>query len=57
MVSFGLAEGGTGVMALQPGLADSQCLIADHPEIVEEVRAVAEGIIDGSIVVNDPLFG
>ena len=57
VVSFGLAEGGTGVMALQPDLADSQCVIADHPEIVEEVRAVAEGIIDGSIVVNDPLFG
>jgi len=57
VVSFGLAEGGTGVMALHPDLATSQCVIADHPDIIEEVQATAEGIIDGSIVVNDPLFG
>lgn len=57
VVSFGLAEGGTGVMALHPDLATSECVIADHPDIIEEVRAIADGIIDGSIVVNDPLFG
>ena len=57
VVSFGLSEGGTGVMALHPDLATSQCVIADHPDIIEEVRAIADGIIDGSIVVNDPLFG
>lgn len=57
VVSFGLAEGGTGVMALSDELADSQCVIADHPDVVEAVKAAAEGIIDGSIVVPDPLFG
>ncbi len=57
VVDFGLAEGGTGVMALSPDLADSQCVIADNPEVVEEVRRIADGIIDGSIVVPDPLFG
>ncbi len=55
--SFGLAEGGTGVMALHPDLASSECVIADHPDIIAEVEAAAEGIIDGSIVVPDPLFG
>jgi basic membrane protein A len=54
--SFGLAEEGTGVVALSDDLADSGCLIADHPEIVEEVREVARQIIDGSLVVPDPLF-
>ena len=57
VVSFGLAEGGTGVMALSDDLADSQCVIADHPEIVEQVKAAAQGIIDGTIVVPDPLAG
>ena len=57
VVAFGLAEGGTGVMALHPDLATSQCLIAEHPDIIEEVKRVADGIIDGSIVVPDPLFG
>lgn len=57
MVDFGLAEGGTGVMALHPDLATSECVIADHPDIVAEVERVAAGIIDGSIVVTDPLFG
>lgn len=55
--SFGLAEGGTGVMALHPDLADSECLIAGHPDIIAEVETAAQGIIDGSIVVPDPLFG
>ncbi len=57
VVDFGLAEGGTGVMAIHPDLATSQCVIAEHPEVVAEVERVAEGIIDGSIVVPDPLFG
>ncbi len=53
----GLAEGGVGVMAIdEEGLADSQCLIADYPDIVEQVRAAAEGIISGEIEVPDPLF-
>jgi basic membrane protein A and related proteins len=57
VVSFGLAEGGTGVMALSDDLANSQCVIAEHPDVVEAVKAAAQGIIDGSIVVPDPLFG
>lgn len=55
--SVGLAEGGVGVMALdEERLPDSQCLIADHPDIVEQVREAAEGIISGEIEVPDPLM-
>ena len=57
LFSFGLAEGATGVMALQPDVADSQCLIADYPEIIAAVETASEGIISGEIVVPDPLFG
>ena len=55
VVSFGLAEGGTGVMALSDDLATSECVIADHPDIVEQVQQAAQDIIDGTIVVPDPL--
>lgn len=54
--SFGLAEQGTGVVALGDDLADSGCVIADHPDIVDEVKEIARQIIDGSLVVPDPLF-
>jgi basic membrane protein A len=57
VVSFGLAEGGTGVMALSDELAESECVIAEHPDIVEAVKEAAEGIIDGTIEVPDPLAG
>lgn len=59
MVAFGLAEGGTGVVALSSDaeLADSQCVIADHPDIVAEVRAARDAIVAGEIVVPDPLSG
>jgi basic membrane protein A and related proteins len=57
VTSFGIAEGGIGVMALSDDLASSECVIADHPEIVEQVRAAADEIISGSLVVPDPLFG
>jgi basic membrane protein A and related proteins len=57
LTSFGLAEGGTGVVALSDDLASSECVVADHPDIVETVQAAAAQIIDGSLVVPDPLFG
>lgn len=59
VVAFGLAEGGTGVVALSSDeeLAESQCVIADHPDIVSAVREARDGIVNGDIVVPDPLFG
>ncbi len=57
VVSFGLAEGATGVIALQSDVADSQCLIADYPDIIAAVQAAQDDIISGDIVVPDPLFG
>jgi len=55
IVSFGLAEGGVGVVALQDDVADSGCVIAEHPDVIEQVKAARDGIVDGSIVVPDPV--
>ncbi len=56
--SFGLAEGGMSAMALIGGdeLAQSGCMIAEDPEVAVQIQALAQEIISGGIVVNDPLM-
>lgn len=53
--AYGLAEGGVGLTGLEEGVAESQCLIAEHPEVIEKVAEVRDQIIAGDIVVTDPL--
>jgi basic membrane protein A len=53
--SYGLAEGGVSLTGLEEGVADSQCLIADHPDVIEQVTAIRDQIVAGDIVVEDPL--
>ncbi|WP_066038899.1 BMP family ABC transporter substrate-binding protein [Herbiconiux solani] len=53
--SYGLAEGGVSLTGLEDGVADSQCLIADHPDVIEKVAAVRDQIVSGQVVVTDPL--
>lgn len=55
--SYGLAEAGTGVVALDEDVADTSCVIAEHPEVIDAVRDAAQKIIDGEIVVPDPMEG
>lgn len=53
--AYGLAEGGVGLTGLEDNVADSKCLIADHPDVIEKVAAVRDQIISGAVVVVDPL--
>ena len=53
--AYGLAEGGVGLTGLEDNVADSKCLIADHPDVLEKVAAVRDQIISGAVVVVDPL--
>ena len=54
---MGLKEGGMGLMALKPDmLAESQCLIAEQKEVLDEVRKAAEKIMNGSLEIKDPMF-
>lgn len=56
-LSLGLAEGGMSAIALdEAGLAGSGCAIAEHPEVVEAVRAEAERIVSGELELEDPMF-
>lgn len=54
--SFGLAEEGVGVVALSDDLADSQCVIADHPDVIETVQEVHDQIVSGELEIDDPMF-
>lgn len=57
VASLGLKEGGMSAMALQEDeIADSACLIADHPDVAEKVRAVAADIESGKLKLEDPMF-
>lgn len=57
MMSLGLKEDGMSTLALEEDrLADSQCVIAEHPDVVEKVREVAAQIEDGSLKLQDPMF-
>ena len=57
MMSLGLKEGGMSTISLEEDmLADSQCVVAEHPEVIEKVRSVAESIKNGSLELKDPMF-
>ncbi len=55
--SLGIKENGVSAVALDDaGLADSKCLIAEHPDVVKKMREVAASIADGSLKLEDPMF-
>ncbi len=56
MTVFGLGSGGLDLGALS-GQTDppSPCLIFDHPQIMQEIRALAQQIIEGQIGIEDPM--
>lgn len=55
--SYGLADGGISVTALEPDLDESECLIAEHPDVLEQVEAIRQQIVDGDLEVADPAAG
>lgn len=56
-MSLGLKEGGMSAVALDPvKLPTSKCQIADYPDVVAKLNAVAKEISDGSLKLSDPAF-
>ncbi|HTV70907.1 MAG TPA: BMP family ABC transporter substrate-binding protein [Rhizobiaceae bacterium] len=55
--ALGIKEGGVGAIALDEAkIADSKCLIADHPDVAAKMREVAATIADGTLKLEDPMF-
>ncbi|MDI2125991.1 BMP family ABC transporter substrate-binding protein [Yinghuangia seranimata] len=57
IASYGLKEGGITLTAFEPGLDQSQCLIAQHPDIVTTVSGLRDQIVAGTLTVADPVKG
>jgi basic membrane protein A len=57
VLSYGLAEGGMNLVAFSDSvLADSGCLIAGYPEVIEKVGVLRQQIIAGELNIPDPMF-
>ncbi len=52
---YDLASGGLSLTGLEEGVADSGCVIAEHPEVIEAVSTVRDQIVAGDIEVPDPI--
>ncbi|MGV8885613.1 MAG: BMP family ABC transporter substrate-binding protein [Microbacteriaceae bacterium] len=52
--SYGLKEAGMDLTSLMADAASSQCVVMEHPDVIEAVKKAKQGIIDGTIVVKDP---
>ncbi len=57
LTSYGLKEGGMDLTSLMPGAEESQCVVMDHPDVIEAVKQAKQDIIDGTIQVEDPAAG
>ena len=57
LLSYGLAEGGMNLVAFSDiDLAASACLIAEHPQVIEQIGELRQKIIDGKLKIPDPMF-
>ncbi|MCF3124528.1 BMP family ABC transporter substrate-binding protein [Streptomyces arenae] len=55
-VSYGLKEGGMSLTGLEPGLAESKCLIAKpaNKDVLQRVEELRDDIVAGKLTVDDP---
>ncbi|MGA4847866.1 BMP family ABC transporter substrate-binding protein [Streptomyces sp. G5(2025)] len=55
-VSYGLKEGGMSLTGLEPGVADSKCLIAKpaNKDVLTRVEELRDAIVAGKLTVDDP---
>ncbi|MEW1718220.1 BMP family ABC transporter substrate-binding protein [Streptomyces sp. NPDC093109] len=53
-VSYGLKEGGISLTGLEDGVESSQCVIADHKDVLKKVEALRDRIVAGKLTVDDP---
>jgi basic membrane protein A len=55
--AYGLADGGVDMAVFAWPDDDSQCVLADNPDALAKVAEMRQMIIDGKIVIPDPLWG
>jgi len=54
--SYGLASGGIGIVSLTSEHPEqSQCVILEHPDVIERLREIQKKITSGEIAIHDPM--
>jgi basic membrane protein A len=56
-VSYGLDTGGVDLAVFAFPDEDTQCVLADHPEVIDQLAVLRQQIIDGEIQIPDPIVG
>ena len=57
LVSYGLEEKGVTLTGLEADVESSECLIAEHPDVIAQVESVRDQIVSGEVTVDDPAQG
>lgn len=52
--SYGVKEEGISLTGLQEDVDKSQCVIADHPDVLTQVGKLADEIAAGTLTIDDP---
>lgn len=52
--SYGVEEEGISLTGLEPEAESSQCVIKDHPDVLEQVAKLRDDIVAGKITIDDP---
>jgi basic membrane protein A len=55
IAALGLKEGGMALTGLGPDVKASKCTIADYPDVIAKVKALADEIASGSLKIEDPM--
>ncbi|MFI0977095.1 BMP family ABC transporter substrate-binding protein [Streptomyces sp. NPDC021093] len=53
-ISYGLKENGMSLTGLESGIEQSGCVIAEHTDVIEKVKALREQIVSGKLKIDDP---
>ncbi|MEL7643119.1 MAG: BMP family protein [bacterium] len=53
---YGLKEGGVDLAVFAWPDTDTQCVLAEHPDVIERVKEVRQQIIDGELEIPDPML-
>jgi basic membrane protein A len=54
-VAYGLADGGVDLAVFAFPDEDTQCVLKDYPDVMKKVGEVRQEIIDGTLVIPDPM--
>ena len=55
--TYGVAEGTMGLVSLVgEDPANSECVLQEYPDVIETVQNLQQQIIDGELVIADPMF-